>query len=89
MWKIKYHRQVKKELPLLKAAHLDSNAKAIIEKLKENPFYYPPPVDKLRGDMLGMYSRRINQQHRIVYTVENEEETVKILSMWSHYHEIE
>ena len=41
--------------------------------------------EKLPGDMNGLYSRRINIQHRLVYQVYSEEKTVKIISMWSHY----
>ncbi|MBQ8547089.1 MAG: type II toxin-antitoxin system YoeB family toxin, partial [Lachnospiraceae bacterium] len=31
------------------------------------------------------FSRRINLKHRLVYQVYEEEHTVKIISMWSHY----
>ncbi|MDD4504574.1 MAG: Txe/YoeB family addiction module toxin, partial [Clostridiaceae bacterium] len=41
--------------------------------------------EKLLGDMFGAYSRRINIQHRLVYSVHNEEKTIKIISIWSHY----
>jgi Txe/YoeB family toxin of toxin-antitoxin system len=46
-----------------------------------NPF--EPPYEKLYGDMLGAYSRRINGQHRLVYRVE--ENKAVILSVWTHY----
>ncbi|MGN0181637.1 MAG: type II toxin-antitoxin system YoeB family toxin, partial [Candidatus Ornithomonoglobus sp.] len=29
----------------------------------------PPPYEKLVGDMLGLYSRQINKQHRLVYEI--------------------
>lgn len=41
--------------------------------------------EKLVGDLNGAYSRRINVQHRLVYQVYEEEQTVKILSLWTHY----
>ena len=34
---------------------------------------------------LTAYSRRINVQHRLVYQVLEEEQAVKILSLWTHY----
>lgn len=40
---------------------------------------------KSRGDLQGAVSRRINIQHRLVYQVIEEESTVKIISMWTHY----
>ena len=69
----------------LKAAHLTEKAKMLIDLLRENPFQNPPPYEKLVGDLNGAYSRRINVQHRLVYQVYEEEQTVKILSLWTHY----
>ncbi|MEC8231419.1 MAG: Txe/YoeB family addiction module toxin, partial [Pseudomonadota bacterium] len=41
--------------------------------------------EKLVGDLDGAYSRRINIQHRLVYQVIEEIQTVKVLRMWTHY----
>ncbi|MEY3883999.1 MAG: hypothetical protein RLZZ379_1277, partial [Pseudomonadota bacterium] len=51
----------------------------------ENPFQNPPPYEKLIGDLLGAYSRRINIQHRLVYQVLEAEKIVKVLRLWTHY----
>jgi Txe/YoeB family toxin of toxin-antitoxin system len=53
--------------------------------LAVNPFQNPPPYEKLVGDLIGAYSRRINIQHRMVYEVFDAERTVRVLRMWSHY----
>ncbi|NMD99940.1 Txe/YoeB family addiction module toxin, partial [Selenomonas bovis] len=53
--------------------------------LRQNPFQTPPPYEKLRGNLEGAYSRRLNIKHRLVYQVLREQETVKIISMWTHY----
>ena len=37
------------------------------------------------GDLRDLYSRRINIQHRLIYQVLEHKQTVRILSMWSHY----
>lgn len=37
------------------------------------------------GDLQGAYSRRISIKHRLVYEVFEEEQTVKIISLWTHY----
>ncbi|MDF5720365.1 MAG: type II toxin-antitoxin system YoeB family toxin [Rhizonema sp. PD37] len=37
------------------------------------------------GDLQSYYSRRINIQHRLVYQVIEEEKTVKVIRMWTHY----
>ena len=85
MYKIVYAKTAVKDIPKLKSAHLAEKAKMLIELLRENPFQNPPPYEKLVGDLNGAYSRRINMQHRLVYQVYEEEQTVKILSLWTHY----
>jgi Txe/YoeB family toxin of toxin-antitoxin system len=55
------------------------------EKIKVNPFQNPPPYERLLGNLNSCYSRRINVQHRLVYTVDEENKIIKIISMWTHY----
>jgi Txe/YoeB family toxin of toxin-antitoxin system len=85
MYRIVYTKTAIKDIPRLKAAHLDSKAKALIDVIRENPFQTPPSYEKLVGDLQGLYSRRINLQHRLVYQVLEEEKVVKIVSLWTHY----
>ena len=84
MYKIIYTKKAAADIPLLKAAKLDGKAKALIELIKLNPYQTPPRYEKLRGDLDGALSRRINIQHRLVYEVLEEINSVKIISMWSH-----
>lgn len=92
MYLIKYEKQAVKDIKNLKGAKLDGKAKALIEILKRNPL--EPPCESLVGNLSGLYSRRINIQHRLVYEIINEEVTinnvkyegtVKIIRMWTHY----
>ena len=85
MYKIVYTRAAAKDIPKLKSAHLDEIARALIEVLRENPYQNPPSYEELAGDLQGLYSRRINIHHRLVYQVIEEEQTVKIVSLWTHY----
>ena len=87
MFKIIYTKQAVKDIPKLKSANLDKKALALIDILKENPFKNPPPYEKLVGDLEGLYSRRINIKNRLVYQI-LENDTVKIVSMWTHYENI-
>lgn len=68
-----------KSVPALKR-----NVEKLLEILKKSPYQNPPSYEKLIG-LPNMYSRRINRQHRLVYQVFEEEKTVKIISMWTHY----
>jgi len=82
---IRYHKRVKKHPQYLKASKLDGIAKALTELVKEDPFKSPPRWKELSGDLKGLYSRRINDKHRFVYSVDEEKKEVMIHSMWSHY----
>ena len=85
MYKIEYHKRAIKDIIKLKENNLDKKTKKLIEVLKENPFQNPPPYEKLTGDLKGLYSRRINIQHRLVYKVNEQENKIQILSMLTHY----
>lgn len=85
MYKIVYTKTAVKDIPKLKVAHLDLRAKALIDLIRANPFQTPPSFEKLVGDLKGLFSRRINIQHRLVYQVIEEEKTIKIVSMWTHF----
>lgn len=69
-----------KQIPALR-----KNVEELLAIIRENPFQNPPPYEKLVGNMRGMYSRRINKQHRLVYEVDEEAKFVRIVSMWTHY----
>ena len=85
MYSIVYTKKAVNDIPNLKAAKLDKKAKALIEIIRKNPYQTPPPFEKLQGDLQGAYSRRINIKHRLVYEVLEENKTVKIISLWTHY----
>jgi toxin YoeB len=84
-WEIVFSKHAQKDAQKLAAAGLKDKAIALLEILTSNPFQNPPPYEKLIGDLSGAYSRRINIQHRLVYQVIDELQTVKILRMWTHY----
>lgn len=85
VYTIVYTKKAAADIPKLKAAKLDQKAKALIELVRQNPYQTPPPYEKLVGDMQGAYSRRINLKHRFVYEVLETEQTVKVISLWTHY----
>lgn len=78
-------KQAQKDAKKLESCNLDKKAKELLKIIKENPYQIPPAYEKLVGDLKGFYSRRINIQHRLVYEVYENEKTIKILRMWTHY----
>lgn len=85
MYKIFYTKTALKDISKLQTIRLDEKAKELIAIIKENPYQIPPSYEKLVGDLKGLYSRRINRQHRLVYEVLEQEKAIKIISLWSHY----
>ena len=88
MYEIIYRKQVLKDIPKLKEIGLNKKAKQLIDILKNNPYQNPPPYEKLVGDLSGAYSRRINNKHRLVYQINEEQKIIRILSVWTHYENI-
>jgi len=84
-WKILYTKQGLKYKQKAIENGFGQQIVKLLELVKENPFSNYPPYEKLIGDLIGAYSRRINRQHRFVYQVYSEEYIVKVISMWTHY----
>jgi toxin YoeB len=84
-WQLVFTKQAQKDAKMIAHSGLKTQAERLLEIIKENPFKNPPPYEKLVGDLLGAYSRRINIQHRLVYEVLDSIKTIKIIRMWTHY----
>lgn len=57
----------------------------ILADIQEHPKTGIGKPEALRFDLAGKYSRRINDEHRIVYEIDEDNNTVTILSMLGHY----
>jgi toxin YoeB len=84
-WKVVFTKEAQKDAKKLSSSGLAEKAQGLLVILRANPYQNPPPYEKLVGDLKGLYSRRINIQHRLVYEVLAEEKTVKVIRMWTHY----
>jgi toxin YoeB len=85
MWRVFFTKQAQKDAKKLSAAGLRPKAENLIEILRENPYQFPPPFERLLGDLSGAFSRRINIQHRLVYQIFDDEKVAKVIRMWTHY----
>lgn len=88
MYKIVVSKQALKDFPKLTSIGLDKKAKSLINLIQNDPFANPPSYEKLVGDLEGLYFRRINIKHRLVYQIYEKENIIKIVSAWSHYENI-
>ncbi|GAA5044288.1 Txe/YoeB family addiction module toxin [Marivirga lumbricoides] len=57
----------------------------LLNELLEHPTNGTGQPEMLKHDLAGLYSRRINRKHRLVYSIKEEIVTVYVLSAWSHY----
>ncbi|MDR2600372.1 MAG: Txe/YoeB family addiction module toxin [Oscillospiraceae bacterium] len=97
MYDIRLTKQAAKDAIKVERAGLKPKAIEIRNTIQINPFELSQSFEKLKGDMLGSCSRRLNRQHRFIYQVlpntegckdENGnlyEGIVKVISMWTHY----
>jgi toxin YoeB len=84
-WRLVFTKQAQKDAEKIARSGLKPQASKPLEILQDNPYQYPPPYEKLVGDLTGTFSRRINIQHRLIYQVLDDMKTVKVIRMWTHY----
>jgi len=72
--------------------HKKSGDKAVLKKIEkllneliEHPATGTGQPEMLKHELSGLYSRRINKKHRLVYSIDDQIITVYVLSAWSHY----
>lgn len=84
-WALAFTKRAQKDSKKLASANLREKAETLLASIQANPFAIPPPFEKLVGDLNGLYSRRINIQHRLVYEVRPDERALVIHAMFTHY----
>ncbi len=84
-YRLVYTKQARQDAKKLSAAGLRDKTRELLTIISHNPYQNPPRFERLVGNLKGALSRRINIQHRLVYQVVDDEKTVKVLRMWTHY----
>lgn len=74
-FKLNYERAVK--------VGFSEKINELLRIVTNNPFQTPPPYEKLGGYVENKYSRRINKQHRLVYTLKDN--AIYFNRCWGHY----
>lgn len=85
MWQVKIRNSAKADLKKLKHSNLKDSFNDIVTQLKEDPYKNNQGFEKLVPPIAKKYSRRLNIQHRVVYSVDDKNKIVNIWSTWSHY----
>ena len=84
-WRVVFTRQAQRDARKVAHSGFKEKTRLLLALLAEDPLRSPPPFEKLVGDLAGAFSRRINVQHRLVYEIREEERTVKVIRLWTHY----
>lgn len=58
---------------------------SLLLELAEHPTSGTGQVEQLKGNLSDYWSRRINKQFRIIYTINEEIVTVEVISVRNHY----
>ena len=86
MNEVVFRDKAKEDLPKLKKESPKLSAKFVtlmLDILKDNPYEGLGQPEALKYEYSGWWSRRINQEHRLVYKIE--EEKLIIASCFGHY----
>lgn len=62
-----------------------SKLEQLLNELREHPLTGTGKPEALRHDLQGLYSRRINRKHRLVYGIKEESVVVIVVSAYTHY----
>ena len=87
-YKIILTKEAKRDLK----THYESGNKPLIKKIEKifielslHPFSGTGKPEPLKNSLQGLWSRRLNQKHRIVYEVISKEIIVKVIQAKGHY----
>ena len=58
---------------------------ALLKDIAEHPYIGIGKPEPLKYELTGYWSRRINSEHRIIYSVDEEVVTVYVLAIRYHY----
>lgn len=59
--------------------------KSLLLEISEHPFTGTGQPEQLKHKLSGFWSRRLNREHRIVYTIDQNIIAVIIISLTGHY----
>ena len=63
---------------------LSMRLQMILSQLRKDPIANPPPFKRLTGPWDGLYARRLNSEHCVIYRVFEDCDSVMVVCMWNH-----
>lgn len=86
MFQVTFSAEAAKEVETLKQSgnkQVIQKISSLIKEIAVTPFPGTGKPEPLKQELSGLWSRRINREHRLIYRVD--EATVAILSVKGHY----
>lgn len=87
-YQVNFSKNAKKDI----LRHQKSGNKKLLEKLdqlldelEEHPETGTGKPERLKGNLSGMWFRRINHEHRLIYLIEGDRVVVSVLTAYGHY----
>lgn len=90
MYILKISEKAAKDIALLKKHGGNSISKKIetlLFELIEHPTTGTGQIERLKGNLTGNWSRRIDKKNRLIYSIKEEIVTVEVISAKGHYEE--
>lgn len=88
MMEIEFKEQAIEDIKLHKRSGNKAAVKKIIELIEDiklHPRTGIGQVEPLKHELSDYWSRHINKKHRLIYRIDDENNTVYIISAYSHY----
>lgn len=82
---IKFQKSSKNDLRKIKQSNLIEKFEDIINRISINPYDSSDGFEQLFPPENKLYSRRLNIQHRVVYSIDEVTKTIYIYSAWEQY----
>lgn len=87
-FQVLYHPDALKDIErLVKTGNkgLIKKLEQLIEELETHPETGTGKPEWLKGNLSGLWSRRINQEHRLVYAIDGQKILVTVIAAYGHY----
>jgi toxin YoeB len=64
---------------------LNKKIEKLLDELRSHPESGTGKPERLKHDFTGYWSRRINREHRLIYSIEDQRVIVTVISAFGHY----
>ena len=87
MFTIKYTKESINQLKKIQNAKLIQKISLIISNIATDPYSKDYKFERLKHNLTGYCSKRLDQKNRIIYKVQDNQIIVTVISVLGHYEE--